>query len=371
MFHDALKSIFLILLILFPLGFTLMPVAGGSKSHQLLGAFFDPEYGHYRKWNMSGQKPPLSWASNFLPSIYETRDPAGELYDSNDTRVILWQLGKMKQAGLDFVASFWQGRGSYDDRVLEKILFEVMPRQDNPYHELKWAIEYEAERFSNPSIEELVKDMQYLKTTMAASSNLLRIHDRIVIFVRGGGDDEIAYVHKWSEMAKRVGGLYLILKVFPGSSAVADAVDGWYEFAPANRIQYDAYYWGYVSPGFSMFNDSTRKLSRNLNEFAVALERLRESNAHFALIETWNDWCEGTQIEPGFDRASGENYGDAYVDMVRQVMKDNLSPISHHLPAILGVVLVTVAIVLVLFPTAYCRMKNRGVKHIRKPDPKQ
>jgi hypothetical protein len=116
-----------------------------------------------------------------------------------------------------------------------------------------------------------------------------------------------------------------------------------------------------------MFNDSTRRLSRNLNEFAVALERVRESNAHFALIETWNDWCEGTQIEPGVDRASGEGYGDGYVNMVRQVMKDNLHPISHQLPAILGAVLVTVIITFLLLPTGFCRMKSRSLKRVGRP----
>ena len=353
-----LKCVLLICLILLPVSVSIAQVLGEKgKSHQLLGAFFNPGFGHYRNWNSSGRQPPSTWASNFLPAVFNTRDPARELYDSSDPDVVLWQLGKMKQAGLDFVAAYWDGRGSYNDLVLQKILFELMPRDDNPYRELRWAIEYEKERFSNPSLDDLVNDLLYIKSTFVNSNNVLRIHDRVVLFVRGGADDQILYAQKWSEAARRVGGFYLILKVFPGSSAIADAVDGWYEFAPANRIQFDPYYWGYVSPGFSMYNDSAHRLSRDPNEFAIALERLRRSNAHFALIETWNDWNEGTQIEPGFD-AIGEKYGDSYVNLVRQVMKENMAPLSHEQLAFLGCIFVTAAFFLVIFPTAFLRMRK-------------
>ena len=354
----VLKCLFLIFLILLPVSFMIAPaLAQKDKSHQLLGAFFNPGFGHYRSWNMSGRQPPSTWASNFLPAVFDTRAPARALYDSSDPNVVLWQLGKMKQAGLDFVAAYWDGRGSYDDLVLQKILFELMPRGDNSYRELRWAFEYEKERFSNPSLDEVVSDLQYIKSTYATSNSILRIHDRVVLFVRGGGDDQVLYAQKWSEAARRVGGFYVILKVFPGSSAEADAVDGWYEFAPANRIQFDPYYWGYVSPGFSMYNGTGRRLSRNLNEFATALERLRESNVHFALIETWNDWNEGTQIEPGFD-AVGGSYGDSYVNLVRQIMKENMTTLSHEQLAILGVIFVTVAFILIIFPTVFLRMRK-------------
>jgi hypothetical protein len=339
-----------VVIVLFIIPAVIPLVAGAERSHQLLGAFFYPSFGHYRSWNLSGRQPPTSWASNFLPSISNTFDPSKELYDSNDTGVILWQLGKMKQAGVDFVASSWHGRDSYEDKVLRKIIFEVMPRQDNPSHDLRWSFVYEGERFVDPSPEDISRDLRYIKATFCTSNSILRIHGKMVLFVRGGGDDQVEFSWKWSEAVQTVGGFYLVLKVFPGSSAIAQAVDGWYEFAPANRIQYDPYYWGYASPGFSQYNDTRRSLSRNPEEFAEALQRLREANVHFALIETWNDWNQGTQIEPGTDIRTGENYGDIYIDLTRRVMKENAYTVAHQPLEIIGGALLTMIALLVIVP---------------------
>lgn len=346
----TLRSVVVILLLIIP---SVVPVVVRSeRSHQLLGTFFYPSFGHYRHWNLSGRQPPVSWASNFLPSISDTTD-TNALYDSNDTGVILWQLGEMKKAGLDFVASSWHGRGSYEDKVLRKILFEVVPRKDNPFRDLRWSIVYEGERFADPSLEDIVRDMQYIKGTFRTSDSILRIQDKIALFVRGGGNDQVEYAQKWSEASSRVGGFYLLLKIFPGSSSVAQIVDAWYEFAPANRIQFDPYYWGYASPGFSQYNDTKRSLSRDPQEFEVALQRLREANVHLALIETWNDWNEGTQIEPGMDLRTGKNYGDLYINLTRRVMKENNYAIPPQPLELYGIMLLTIIALLVIIPSVF------------------
>jgi hypothetical protein len=347
------------LILLLPVSFAAAPAAGMIRSHQLLGAFFYPWYGHYNHWNLSGLHPPVSWASKFLPSVYDTNDPARALYDSNDTNVILWQLGKMKQAGLDFAVSSWWGRGSYDDMVLRKIILGIMPRNDNPFRDLRWSIVYEKVRFADPSVEDIVQDLQYLKATFGSSSNILRINGRMVLFVAGARGDVDVYAEKWSEAAKRVVGLYLVLNVFGGYSALARKADAWYQFAPANRIQFDNYYWGYVSPGYWMYNESAPRLTRNPTEFAIALRRLCESNVHFALIETWNDWNEGTQIEPGIDRATGESYGDLYVNLTRQIMKENRDTAPVQPMAQVGILLLTIVVMLVIVPAA-CRGAKRA-----------
>ena len=185
-----------------PVSFASITAAETGRSHQLLGTFFYPWYGHYNHWNLSGYRPPISWASKYLPSVFDTNDSGRALYDSNDTTVILWQLGKMKSAGLDFVISSWWGRGTYDDQVLRKIILEVMPRNDNPFHELKWSIVYEKVRFANPSMEEIVRDLQYLKATFGISSNILRINGKMVLFVAGTPTDQGDYVEKMEQCCK-------------------------------------------------------------------------------------------------------------------------------------------------------------------------
>lgn len=343
----SLRCTLLVLVVLIP---SVAPVVGETRSRQLLGAFFYPWYGHYRHWNLTDRRPTETWASNFLPTIFSPEDRAKALYDSNDTRVVLWQLAKMKQTGLDFVVSSWWGQGSYEDKVIRKILTEVVPRNDNPFPDLKWSIVYDSEIFYDPTVDKIVGDLEYIAATFGPSKSILRIHGKIVLFVSGGRNDELDYAHRWSEAAGRVGGFYLILKAFRGHSSVAGYADGWYQFAPTNRFQHDEYYWGFASPGFSRYDEPSPRLSRSPAEFAMALQKLRESNVPIALIETWNDWNDGTQIEPGIDPATGESYGDLYVDLVRRVMKEEAYTLPKQPTAQLGILILTVMAILLVFP---------------------
>ncbi len=331
------------------------PSAGRNKSHQLVGAFFCPSFGHYRHWNLSGYQPPKSWASNFLPSIFNTRDPAKALYNSNDTSVILWQLAMMRQAGLDFAVAKWPGRNSYEDKIIRKIITEVMPNKDNPYPELRWSFLYEREKTSDPSVEEIVADLRYLAATYRSSKSILREHGRIVLFVSGSESDQADYAERWDIAADSVGGFYVVLKVFPEYAAFARKADAWFQFAPANRFEFDHYFSGYVSPGFSKYDEATPRLTRSQGEFAMALHQLKESNVRYALIETWNDWNEGTQVEPGTDMATGEDYGNAYVNLIRQIMKDETyMPIQQPIEYFGMLILAAVAILL-LGPSLFRR----------------
>ena len=299
---------------------------------------------------MSGRQPPANWSSSFQPQTLDARDPSKALYDSNDTSIVLWQLGKMRQAGLDFVISSWWGKSSYEDAVLRKILFEVVPRSDNPYRDLKWSIVYDSEIFLDPAVERIVDDLKYISATFGRSNNIFRMHGKIVLFVSGGPNDQVDYSRRWNAAARWVGGFYLVLKAFRGHSAVASYADAWYQFAPTNRIQYDSYHWGFVSPGYSRYDEAVPRLSRNPEEFEMALRRLRETNVPFALIETWNDWNDGTQIEPGMDLQTGERYDDVYVDLVRRIMKEEGYASPQRPKYLFGILLLTVIVMLVAFP---------------------
>jgi hypothetical protein len=268
----------------------------------------------------------------------------------------------MRRAGLDFAISSWWGKGSYEDQVLQKILNHIMPRPDNPFPQLKWSILYELEKSANPSADDITRDLSYLKATFGESRSIMRIHDKIVLFVSGSADDQVEYTERWSEAASQVNGFYLVLKVFPGYSSVARMVDGWYQFAPTNRFECDPYFWGYVSPGFSKYDEKTPRLSRDPNDFAMALQRLRESNAYFALIETWNDWNEGTQIEPGTDLVAGQRYGDLYLDLVRKVMKEGLDVMPQQPTEQLGILDMIVIVLLVIAPTTISLAAKRGIR---------
>jgi hypothetical protein len=55
-----------------------------------------------------------------------------------------------------------------------------------------------------------------------------------------------------------------------------------------------------VSPGFWLDDGSSLpRLARNLDEFRDAVANMVASDATWKIVLTWNEWGEGTSVEPG------------------------------------------------------------------------
>lgn len=116
----------------------------GNKS-SLLGTFYYPWYGgsvhNWHNYKQGYHDPPYTWNSNFLPDIDKTKfDPLHELYDSFNATVIKNQLEWM-----------------------------ILPSTDNPHPFLKWVIYYEKEGYGDPSMSNLMADLNYIKSKYASS----------------------------------------------------------------------------------------------------------------------------------------------------------------------------------------------------------
>jgi glycoprotein endo-alpha-1,2-mannosidase len=271
----------------------------GAPWSQYVCTFFYPWYGHYRHWDAGIHNPPDTWAANYLPDPQpEIFDPASELYDSNDDTIILWQLDSMKRAGIRVAISSWWGIDTYEDRAFKKIITDVMDRPDNPYRDLKWCIYYEEEGYGDPSVEEICDDLNYVANNYGSLPFYFKIDGKIAVFVYGGEGPEGA--RRWKEVRDNLGNVYIVLKVFGGYYPdYAGFVDSWHQYGPAIRYESQMDYSAFVSPGFWCCHKSPR-LTRDLNEFESAVENLLlKSGCKFLLIQTWNEWHEGTQIEPG------------------------------------------------------------------------
>jgi hypothetical protein len=89
----------------------------------------------------------------------------------------------MKQAGIQFAISSWWGQNTYEDFAFDKILANVMPAADNPHPELKWTIYHEWEGSSDPTLEYLLSDLDYIKRNYASSPSYMKIDGKPVIFI--------------------------------------------------------------------------------------------------------------------------------------------------------------------------------------------
>ncbi len=259
-------------------------------------AFFYPWFPFV--WRDQGHTPPQNWFSNYMPDLDPCRfDPATEIYDSKDDAVIYWQLRKMAQARVEVAISSWWGQGKETDLAFRKIITDVMNRPDNPYPNLRWAIYYEHESETDPSAAELIGDLNYIKAQYTAQPGYLKVEGKPVVFVYADGNDRSAMADRWAE-ARAQTGFYVALKVYQGYAQDAAKVDSWHQYAPAVRFERQGAYSAFASPGFWKDGESVR-LPRDLAEFRDALGRLVAANVTWKLVQTWNEWGEGTAVEPG------------------------------------------------------------------------
>jgi glycoprotein endo-alpha-1,2-mannosidase len=307
---------------------------GFSSSAELVGTFY---YGWYKGrdhlyegWDTDHHNPPSTWASNYLADIGSRPnafDPTHNLYESQDQYILTKQLEWMKQAGMQFGISIWEGIGTASDNTFSYIINNIMPSINNPYPSFKWTIHYELEGYSDPPVENLMKDLNYIKEKYASSPYYLKIDGKPVIFVFNSveaGSNALNDLVRWS-MIRESTGFYVVMKVDPlYEGANPNSMDGWYEYNPIKRFEQQQGFSAFVSPGFWQYHQSP-KLARNVTDFEIAVQKLASANVHFKLIETWNEWFEGTQVEPAIQivhddvhgfRPQSPSYANTYISIL-------------------------------------------------------
>ena len=232
------------------------------------------------------------WASHYTPA-------AGK-YDSSDPAVVATQVRQAKAAGLNAFISSWWGQGTKTDSRLPLLLdtaaaqgFKVMPY-------------YEREGFGNPTSTELSSDLAYLAAKAAAAPAWLRVGGRPVLFVYNADDTSCAVTDRW--LSANQGRFYLNMKVLPGYQNCARQPDAWHQYGPASAIQQVLPWSVNVAPGFFKFDESTPRLARDLSTFKSVLAQQVKSGAQWQLVTSWNEWGEGTGVEPTVE------FGQAYLD---------------------------------------------------------
>lgn len=286
--------------------------------------------------------PPTNWFSNYLPDPNPSSfDPASELYSSNSYTTFKWQMSKLAEAKQEVAITSWWGQGHKTDITFSKIANDFMKRSDNPYPRLRWAFYYEKEGnvvngTSDPSVATIVSDLNYLKAQYNDSPYLLKIGGKPVVFVYADPSDGAGMAQRWHDANAQTGNaFYINLKVFTGFASDPNQPDSWHQYAPANRANNHAPYSYAISPGFWLSGDTVR-LTRDLSAFQSAVSSMVASSSTWKLTTTWNEWGEGTAVEPGTEviqghgataavqNPSGATFGNSFV----QALADRLPPLE-------------------------------------------
>lgn len=231
---------------------------------------------------------PETWGN--LSAPFTNYHPTLGYYDSSSSSVIHTHIQEMQYAGIDAGIASWWGQGTPTDGRVNNLL------RGADGTDFRWALYYEPEGTTDPSSTQIQSDLQYIVNNYGKDPNFLRVNGRPVVFVYGGGAESCTTVNRW--INGNTVNAYLVLKVFSGFTTCANQPDGWHQYGPA--VATDSHLpWSYaVSPGFYKKGESAPRLARDTTRFASNVRSMVASGARWQLITTFNEWGEGTSIEP-------------------------------------------------------------------------
>jgi glycoprotein endo-alpha-1,2-mannosidase len=279
----------------------LVPAAQAAQIHSAI--FFYPWYSNpthdagYTHWQQNGHAPPADVASVFFP--------ARGAYSSSDPRVLRAQMRDIAHAGVDEVVSSWWGWGSAEDERLPEVM-RVAHR-----YRLKVAVQLEPYEGRSPAT--IGSDLEHLRA--------LGIRD---VYVYRAEDVPVEY---WTVLNLRLSGLRVFGQTNKVGFAARAGFAGFYTYdileyggAKFARFCQQAHAAGIlcapsVGPGYSAYlanGDPRVKPREDGATYDCMWRAALDANADVVTITSYNEWSEGTQIEPAGRGGRYESYEGAY-----------------------------------------------------------
>jgi hypothetical protein len=281
----------------------LVPVAGAKSPARTTAIFYYPWYGiaardgSYEHWAQKGHKPPADIASDFYP--------ARGVYSSSDPAVLDAQMGEIARAGVNEIVVSWWGKGSPEDTRLAAVARAARA------HGLVVAVHLEP--YGNRTITGTVVDVAYLRSR--------GIRD---FFVYHATDFPAA---EWAAVRPTLGDVRLLAQTRLVGFAKAGRFDGVYTY---DILTYGGRTFGLlcsqahqqgllclpsVGPGYSSHRatgDTRVKSRRDGATYDAMWTAALRAGADAVTITSYNEWLEGTQIEPAQNRAGYASYTGAW-----------------------------------------------------------
>ncbi len=246
--------------------------------------------GAYRHWQQSGRRPPADIASSFYP--------LRGVYSSGSRAVLQAHMREIKAAGIGTVVTSWWGRGSLEDRRLGAVLAAA--------RKMRLLVAAHLEPYPGRSIESIEDDLQYLVIRGIREVYVYQPTD----FTTGA----------WASLNRRTTGVVLLAQTGKVGFAAAARFRGVYTYdvlvyggGSFARICAQARAAGLVcapsvGPGYRAEragSDRRLKTRKNGATYDSMWQAALRARASRVTITSYNEWHEGTQIEPARSGRSG------------------------------------------------------------------
>jgi hypothetical protein len=274
-----------------------VPTAAAAPAS--VAIFYYPWYGTpardgaYTHWNQGGHVPPKDIASRFYPS--------GGLYSSSDDTVTRRQMRQIVAAGVDTVIVSWWGWGSQEDLRLPRVMEIARSAGLN--------VAIHLEPYRGRTAASVAADIEHLRQ--------LGIRD---FYIYGPGDISVL---DWATVRPALLGVRLFAQTSLLGFALSGGFDGVYTYTVSQTtglsfrlLCKSAHQAGLVcapsvGPGFDATRatpDTFVRGRENGATYDALWRRVIGANADIVTVTSFNEWHEGTQIEPA-RRATGTYQG--------------------------------------------------------------
>ena len=257
-----------------------------------MSAFFYPWYGTdahdgaYLHWSQLGHDPPNDIASSYYP--------ARGLYSSADRLVMAQQMDEIRSAGIDEIIVSWWGQGSAEDLLLPAVIVAA--------HADGIAVAVHLEPYAGRTVASTVADVAYLRNYGITSFYVYRPFDLAVA--------------DWAAAKSALhagGGVTLFAQTGLAGDAAKAGFDGVYTYDIVTysgdkfrRLCAQAHAMHLicapsVGPGYDAqrgSDDPRVKPRRHGATYDAMWHAAITSGADRVTITSFNEWHEGTQIEP-------------------------------------------------------------------------
>jgi glycoprotein endo-alpha-1,2-mannosidase len=281
----------------------LVAPGGAFGSRVRTAIFFYPWYsnpshdGTYTHWQQGQHTPPFDVSSAFYP--------ARGAYSSSDPRVLDAQMSDIRRARVEEVVSSWWGWGSREDARLPAIVAAARR------HHLKVAIQLEP--YPGRTVASVGNDLTHLRQ--------LGIRDVFVYRADDFSADE------WAALTLHLSGVRTFAQTGHVGFAARAGFTGFYTYdivvyggnkfmrmcAQAHAVKLLCA--PSVGPGYDASfatGDSLEKPRDNGATYDRMWRAALSAGADLVTITSYNEWSEGTQIEPAGRRGGYQTYDGAY-----------------------------------------------------------
>lgn len=264
------------------------PTGTLPPQHPLRAAFVYPWYPE--NWGQGGTYPKSHWR------------PVAGYYSEDSKAQIERQITELNYGRIQHGILSWWGQGSKTDQRVAPIL------ADSAGRDMYWSLYYEPAYTSQTALS---GDLAYIYSHYASDPHYWVYDGKPVLFVYSRSVSSCTGVANW--MAANAGRFFIDTQVFTGYRNCAVQPDSWHQYSPAVRSDEQAGYSYAVSPGFWKYDETSARLARSVKAFRSAVAAMVASKEPFQLVTTFNEWNEGTAVEPATAWASPSGYGQ-YLD---------------------------------------------------------